>query len=283
MKKAHPFHLVTERPWPFLASLSAIGIIHSIVIFSQFKTYTPLIICLLTTILSSIQWWRDVFRESSFEGCHDNQVIEGIKIGVILFIVSEVLFFFSFFWAFFYRSVRPDPELGIIWPPYGVIIFNPINIPLLNTIILLSSGVSVTWSHHNLIIRNYKKGVVGIYFTIILGVYFTSLQGIEYWQAPFSMWDSVCGSTFFIATGFHGLHVIIGSIFLAIRASQIYKLKLSPYQIVRFESAIWYWHFVDVVWLFLYLSIYWWRIFFFSINSTFTFHVKRRKKINRLN
>nr|YP_010443353.1 cytochrome c oxidase subunit III [Lebertia trifurcilla]UTE89510.1 cytochrome c oxidase subunit III [Lebertia trifurcilla] len=258
MKKIHPFHLVSESPWPIMASISAMGMMHSIVIFSQYKTIYPLMICLMSTLLSSIQWWRDVFRESTFEGNHASRVIMGIKMGVILFIVSEILFFFSFFWAFFQSSISPTQELGMVWPPMGIKLFNPMNIPLLNTIILLSSGVSVTWAHHSISKKKLKKSKKGLYFTVLLGMYFTILQGMEYWQAPFSMWDSVCGSTFFVATGFHGLHVIIGSAFLIVSASQLTNMKFSPNHMVSFEAAAWYWHFVDVVWLFLYLSIYWW-------------------------
>nr|YP_009535753.1 cytochrome c oxidase subunit III [Sperchon plumifer]AYK28783.1 cytochrome c oxidase subunit III [Sperchon plumifer] len=258
MKKAHPFHLVTESPWPFTASMSAMGMMHSTVIFSQFKTYTPLMMCLTTTVLSSVQWWRDVFRESTMEGSHSNRAMTGLKTGVILFIVSEILFFFSFFWAFFQSSIAPTSELGMMWPPVGIQLFDPMNIPLLNTVILLSSGISVTWAHHNLMMSNFKKSSTGLYLTITLGVYFTTLQGMEYWQAPFSMWDSVCGSTFFMATGFHGIHVIIGSIFLLVSASQLSTYKLTDTHMVSFEAAAWYWHFVDVVWMFLYLSIYWW-------------------------
>lgn len=278
MKKLHNFHIVSERPWPIVTSISAIALTHATVMFTQFKEATPLLISFLLTSFCSYQWWRDVFRESSIEGSHPKIVLKGIKLGVIFFIASEVLFFFSFFWAFFQRRISPAHELGIIWPPKGLKIFNPLNIPLINTIILLSSGVTVTWAHHSLLKRNFKKRIIGLSFTVLLGVYFTILQGIEYWQAPFSIWDSVCGSTFFIATGFHGLHVIIGTIFLFIRLTQLISLKLCINHIMRLEAAAWYWHFVDVVWLFLYITIYWWGNFFFSINSTFIFHIKSKRR-----
>lgn len=278
MKKIHPFHLVSESPWPIVTSMSAISLTHSLVLFIQYKTHTPLILSFACTTICAIQWWRDVFRESSIEGCHPFETIKGIKLGIIFFIASEVLFFFSFFWAFFQSRVSPTPELGAIWPPQGIKIFNPLNIPLINTIILLSSGASITWAHHCLIKRDYKKRTKGIIITVFLGVYFTALQGIEYWQAPFSLWDSVCGSTFFVATGFHGLHVIIGTIFLIIRTNQLIKIKYRRDHIIRLEAAAWYWHFVDVVWLFLYITIYWWGNFFFSINSTFIFHIKSKRR-----
>lgn len=284
MKKIHPFHIVTESPWPILSSISAIAITHSTVIFTQFKTYTPLILSLTLTILCATQWWRDVFREGNMEGDHSVKATKGIKLGIILFITSEILFFFSFFWAFFQRSISPNIELGIKWPPVGITLFNPLNIPLINTIILLSSGVSITWAHHAIIISKYKTSLKGIIITVFLGVYFTLLQGIEYWQAPFSIWDSTCGSTFFVATGFHGLHVIIGTIFLIIRIKQLTNLKYCKTHIIRLDCAAWYWHFVDVVWLFLYSTIYWWGNFFFSIYSTFIFHIKRkRRKTEKIN
>uniref|UniRef100_A0AAU6QDL8 Cytochrome c oxidase subunit 3 n=1 Tax=Sperchon placodermus TaxID=3136837 RepID=A0AAU6QDL8_9ACAR len=258
MKKMHPFHLVSESPWPFLSSMSAMGMMHSIIILSQYKTSIPLLICFMTTSMSSMQWWRDVFRESSMEGNHNEKIMEGLKMGVVLFIISEVLFFMSFFWAFFHSSIAPIAELGMMWPPMGIKLFNPMNIPMLNTVVLLTSGISVTWAHHNMMMKKFKESSKSLYLTIILGIYFTSLQSMEYWQAPFSMWDSVCGSTFFMATGFHGLHVIIGSIFLLVSAMQLSTLKLNGNHMVSFEAAAWYWHFVDVVWMFLYMSIYWW-------------------------
>lgn len=282
MKKIHPFHIVTERPWPIVSAASALSLTRSTISFSQYKSYTPLLISLVSLILSSIQWWRDVFRESRIEGEHSKKIIIGIKLGVIFFIASEVIFFFSFFWAFFQITLSLPPDLGLLWPPKGIILFNPIRIPLLNTIILLSSGVSVTWAHHIIIRKNFKKAKKRLIITVLLGAYFTTLQGIEYWQAPFSIWDSTCGCTFFLATGFHGIHVIIGSIFLSISSYQLFSIKLSPNHLICFETAAWYWHFVDVVWLFLYISIYWWGNFFSSIKSTFVFHIKSIKKKNRI-
>uniref|UniRef100_A0AAU6QDV7 Cytochrome c oxidase subunit 3 n=1 Tax=Arrenurus rostratus TaxID=3136836 RepID=A0AAU6QDV7_9ACAR len=258
MKKMHPFHMVTESPWPIVAALSALSLTSSTVAFSQYKSSYPLLISFLALLLSSIQWWRDVFRESSLEGEHSLKTMMGIKLGVIFFIISEVMFFVSFFWAFFQSTISLPPELGFSWPPMGINMFNPMNIPLLNTIILLSSGVSVTWAHHMILEKNLSKATKSLAITVTLGAYFTMLQGMEYWQAPFSMWDSTCGCTFFMATGFHGLHVIIGSIFLSISFYQLFNMKFSPDHLICFEAAAWYWHFVDVVWLFLYISIYWW-------------------------
>nr|YP_002003292.1 cytochrome c oxidase subunit III [Unionicola foili]ACF19640.1 cytochrome oxidase subunit 3 [Unionicola foili] len=258
MKKMHPFHLVTESPWPILSSISAMSMTHSLTLFMHFKTSTPLMISITSTVLCAIQWWRDIFRESSMEGCHPKMTMKGMKLGMIFFIISEVMFFSSFFWTFFHSSISPNIELGSAWPPQGLKMFNPLSIPLLNTILLLSSGASITWAHHSMASGNYKKSIKGMMFTISLGMYFTALQAMEYWQAPFSIWDSVCGSSFFVATGFHGLHVIIGTIFLIISANQLVKMKYSKTHMISMEAATWYWHFVDIVWLLLYSMVYWW-------------------------
>lgn len=254
----HPFHLVTPRPWPIIISLRlfnnlicTVGWLHNI-------NYN-LILTIPGTFLCIFQWWRDVTREATFQGCHTSAVYSGIRLGIILFIISEVLFFFSFFWAYFHSSLSPSPEIGQLWPPLGIIPFNPFDIPLLNTIILIRSGLTVTWSHHAILLNNLLERKKRLLLTIILGAYFTSLQLIEYFEAPFTIADSVYGSTFFVATGFHGLHVIIGTLFLLICLLRINSLHFSHLHHFGFEAAAWYWHFVDVVWLFLYISIYWWR------------------------
>nr|YP_010349777.1 cytochrome c oxidase subunit III [Cassianeura cassiae]UOH96519.1 cytochrome c oxidase subunit III [Cassianeura cassiae] len=254
----HPFHLVDKSPWPLTGSLGLLSTMMGMIMwFNKFEIYM-LIIGMLIISLTMIQWWRDVTRESTFQGLHTVKVIKGMKIGMILFIVSEVLFFTSFFWAFFHSSLAPCMEIGLLWPPKGIITFNPINIPMLNTMILLSSGVTITWAHNSLINKNYSKMIQSMILTLMLGFYFSLLQLYEYIEAPFCISDSVYGSTFFMATGFHGLHVIIGTIFILISTIRLSKLHFSNYHHNGFEASAWYWHFVDVVWLFLYLSIYWW-------------------------
>lgn len=257
-KLNHPFHLVEKSPWPIVASFGAMFLTTGLV--KWFHEFNPnlFLIGLTAVILTRGQWWRDVVRESSLQGFHTIKVSHGIRWGIILFIVSEVLFFFSFFWAFFHRSLNPTIELGSAWPPTGINPFNPFQIPLLNTAILLASGVTVTWAHHAVTENNHRQAVQGIFATIGLGVYFTFLQWLEYVEASFSIADSVYGRTFFVATGFHGLHVIIGSSFLLVCLIRLIKGHFSSNHHIGLESAIWYWHFVDVVWLFLYVSIYWW-------------------------
>ena len=253
-----PFHLVEFSPWPLTGSIGAL--ILTIGLTSWFHGYS--IICpmigLLIISLTILQWWRDVIRESTFQGFHTNKVIKGLRWGIILFITSEILFFFAFFWAFFHRSLAPSPELGCRWPPTGIRALNPFAIPLLNTAVLLASGVTVTWAHHRIIEAKFNRSLQSLILTIILGVYFTILQATEYYDTSFSIADSVYGSTFFVATGFHGLHVLIGSSFLIVCLIRAYIHQYSSTHHFGFEAAAWYWHFVDVVWIFLYLCIYWW-------------------------
>lgn len=254
----HPFHLVDPRPWPLTSSIGAFLLTRGLVKWFHFYSIDLFIVGILRIIFSIVQWWRDVVREGTYQGLHTTKVQVGLQWGIVLFIVSEVLFFFSFFWAFFHRRLSPRPELGRVWPPVGIQPFNPFNIPLLNTAILLASGATVTWAHHRLTHAEYSEAVVRLFVTIFLGVYFTSLQAFEYIEASFTIADSIYGSTFFVATGFHGLHVLIGTTFLLICFIRLTKAHFSSTHHFGFEAAAWYWHFVDVVWLFLYISIYWW-------------------------
>jgi len=240
-----------------MASLAIITMLSSVTIWNKRNFIQPLYISIILTSLIAFNWWNDIIKETKNQGFHQLIVIKGIKIGILLFISSEVLFFASFFWAYFHRRTRPNVELGQNWPPIIINSFNPINIPLLNTIILLSSGVSITWSHHEILNNNKKKSNKRLIITVILGIYFSFLQGIEYIEAEFSINDSSYGSTFFIATGFHGIHVIIGTTFLIICLIRRIKKQININHLIGFEAAAWYWHFVDIVWLFLYISIYW--------------------------
>ena len=254
----NPFHLVEKRPWPIVSSIGSLVFMFSIII-SIYTKYTEMIfLSLMLLIISSINWWKDIFREASLIGEHIEKITDGLKIGMALFITSEVFFFISFFWAFFHRRIAPTVELGFIWPPKTIEPFDPIRVPLINTIILLSSGISITWSHHELINRNLRKVKKSLRITILLGLVFSIIQWIEYVNAPFRISDSVAGTTFFIMTGFHGIHVIIGTLFLITSLKRIKTIKNSSEHFLVFEISAWYWHFVDVVWLFLYMSIYWW-------------------------
>jgi len=258
IKKNHTFHIVDQSPWPLTGALGALFLTSGLVKWFYSSELYLVLLGKIILIITCIQWWRDINRERTLQGLHTFKVAKGIRWGMILFITSEVLFFFSFFWAFFHSSLSPTIEIGLIWPPLGVYAFNPTQVPLLNTIILLASGVTVTWAHHNIIENNHSQAFQGLVATIALGFYFTLLQAIEYWEAPFTIADSAYGSTFFVATGFHGLHVIIGSLFLATCLKRLLRFHFSRRHHFGFEAASWYWHFVDVVWLFLYIIIYWW-------------------------
>lgn len=258
LNQNHIFHLVTFSPWPLIISLRLFNNLISIIIWFYRLNYL-IIISIPCTLLCIFQWWRDVTRESTFQGWHTISVYNGLRIGILLFIISEIFFFISFFWSYFHSSLSPSIEIGQLWPPLGITPFNPFDIPLINTIILISSGITVTWAHHSILNKNFKERLKRLTLTIILGIYFTSLQIIEYFESPFSIRDSVYGSTFFLATGFHGIHVIIGTLFLFICLIRINVLHFRNIHHFGFEAAAWYWHFVDVVWLFLYVSIYWWR------------------------
>nr|QLO81943.1 cytochrome c oxidase subunit III [Leptopilina syphax] len=261
MKMLHNliFHLVTVSPWPILSSFSVMStMIGGIMLFNDKFIYL-MNLGFLSIILCSIQWWRDVIREGTFQGSHLSRVVEGLKLGMVLFILSEVMFFLSFFWTFFHSSLSPNIEVGGIWPPSNILQFDPFQLPLLNTVILLSSGVLVTWSHYSILNSDNEGSQVGLLGTIMLGMVFSMIQFMEYYEATFSMSDSVFGSIFFLTTGFHGGHVIIGSIFLLVILIRLSYNHLNKFHHFGFEAASWYWHFVDVVWIFVYILVYWWH------------------------
>nr|AFQ62271.1 cytochrome c oxidase subunit III [Haliplus flavicollis] len=254
----HPFHLVDYSPWPLTGAMGTMITVSGLVKWFHQYNLNLFIIGTLIILLTMIQWWRDVTREGTYQGLHTYNVTMGLRWGMILFITSEVFFFISFFWGFFHSSLSPTIEIGAMWPPMSITPFNPLEIPLLNTLILLTSGVTVTWAHHSLMENNYNQSLQSLLITVILGLYFTILQAYEYIESPFTIADTVYGSSFFMATGFHGIHVIIGTSFLLICLIRHYLNHFSSIHHFGFEAAAWYWHFVDVVWLFLYISIYWW-------------------------
>nr|BAJ24457.1 cytochrome c oxidase subunit III [Pulchriphyllium giganteum] len=258
MTDNHPFHMVEKSPWPLLMAMSIMMMMTGTVSLFQQNSKMTMTMGITMTIMIMIQWWRDVIRESTYQGNHIKTVTEGMKLGMIMFIISEVLFFMSMFWMFFHTSLSPGVQLGSMWPPMGMEPFNPLQVPMLNTMILLTSGITITWAHHSMLTNNMMEMNKSLMITIALGIYFSALQGYEYMNSPFTMTDSAYGSTFFMMTGFHGLHVIIGTIFLITCMMRQTKNHFSKNHHMGFEAAAWYWHFVDVVWLFLYTSIYWW-------------------------
>jgi heme/copper-type cytochrome/quinol oxidase subunit 3 len=260
MSQKHPFHLVDPSPWPLLTSTAAFSVTTAAVMYMQGMNGSGsfLAFSLFFLVTSMFIWWRDVIREGSFEGQHTSIVQLGLRFGMILFIASEVMFFFAFFWAFFWASLSPTPEIGSVWPPQAIEVLNAWEVPFLNTLILLSSGASVTWAHHAIVVGNRREAILALIITVSLAIVFTGLQVFEYSNAPFSISDSVYGSTFYMATGFHGFHVVIGTLFLSVCLVRLIFYHFTKQHHFGFEAAAWYWHFVDVVWLFLFISIYWW-------------------------
>jgi len=258
--KRHPFHIVDASPWPFFATLGVLATTMGLVLYMHGYEGGEYVLSggLLTVCFILYAWFRDVSREGTYQGHHTNAVQKGLKVGMLLFIFTEVMFFSAFFWGYFHASLAPNLEIGSIWPPMGIQPFNAWDVPFVNTLILLLSGATVTWSHHSMIHGNRIQCITGLILTLILATGFTALQGYEYLEAPFSIADGIYGSSFFMATGFHGFHVIVGSIFLLVCLIREFKYHFTTTHHVGFEAAAWYWHFVDVVWLFLFVSIYWW-------------------------
>lgn len=258
--QGHPFHLVSPSPWPILTCVSLLDLTTlGVLTMHSFQYGGLLLLFAFILLVSSMSFWfRDVISEGTFLGNHTLAVQRGLNMGVALFIVSEVLFFLAIFWAYFHSALSPTVELGAQWPPLGVEAINAFELPLLNTVILLGSGVMITYSHHSLIQGNRNGALFGAFLTIVLAFVFTACQGVEYSVSSFTLTDGAYGSCFYFGTGFHGLHVIIGTIFLAVGFWRLIVYHLTENHHLGMESGILYWHFVDVVWLFLFLSVYYW-------------------------
>jgi cytochrome c oxidase subunit III len=257
----HPYHLVDPSPWPLVGAFAGGAWVLGIIMVAHYGTYWMLALGTAGIIATMFFWWRDVIRESRTPGLHTPVVRIGLRYGMTLFIASEVMFFVAFFWAYFHFALYPGHVSGTeaaIWPPKGVLTFDPFGLPFLNTMILLLSGCTVTWAHHALLHGDRQGLIAGLALTVALGVLFTSFQAVEYAAAPFAFTGGVYPSVFFLATGFHGFHVIIGTLFLAVCLFRAIRGHFTPRRHFGFEAAAWYWHFVDVVWLFLFICIYWW-------------------------
>jgi len=203
-------------------------------------------------------WWRDVIREATFEGMHTRRVQAGTRLAFVLFIISEVMFFFGFFWAFFHCALSPAIAIGCRWFPMGIFPFHPLGIPLVNTVFLLLSGATITYTHACLVKGEWAKTFFGFFETLMYAVGFTILQCEEYLTAAFAISDGIFGSIFYMITGLHGFHVIIGTIFIFVCFIRFLKAHFTRTHHLGFEFSVWYWHFVDVVWLFVYLTLYCW-------------------------
>ncbi|GLK78557.1 cytochrome c oxidase subunit 3 [Methylopila turkensis] len=263
--KHHDYHLVDPSPWPFLASMAAFVTAIGAVLWMHGSQPWIFSIGFAGLLYCAISWWADVIKEAN-TGFHTRVVQLHHRYGMILFIASEVMFFVAWFWAYFDVALFPNEAhqfqrtefVGGVWPPKGVETFDPWHLPLLNTMILLTSGTTITWAHHALLHGDRKGLKQGLWLTIVLGVIFSFVQAVEYSHAAFGFSQNIYGATFFMATGFHGFHVLVGTIFLAVCLARVYKGHFTPEHHFGFEAAAWYWHFVDVVWLFLFAAIYVW-------------------------
>jgi heme/copper-type cytochrome/quinol oxidase subunit 3 len=260
ISQKHSFHLVDPSPYPFFTSMAVFSLVYCAALYmhGDISGQSKFFIVLFGLVCLMFCWWFDVIREGTYEGQHTKDVQTGLRMGMLLFIVSEIMFFFAFFWAFFHSSLNPSIALGGVFPPAYLVVLDPWKIPLLNTVILLTSGATVTYAHHSIVIGDKAASLKGLFVTVILAIIFTLLQAYEYLNSPFSISDSVYGSTFYLTTGFHGFHVFIGTCFLAFCLLRLYKNHFTREHHFGFEAAAWYWHFVDVVWLFLFIAVYWW-------------------------
>jgi cytochrome c oxidase subunit 3 len=265
--KNHDYHVLPPSIWPFLGSLGAFVMLFGAVLWMKESGPWLFLIGLVAVLYTMYGWWADVVAESRV-GDHTPVVRIGLRLGFILFIMSEVMFFVAWFWAFFKMALYPmgpqSPAVDGVWPPAGIETFDPFHLPLINTLILLCSGAAATWAHHALVHEDNREDMKwGLLLAIGLGVLFTFFQAYEYSHAAFTFGgnvgdeaNAIYGSTFFMATGFHGAHVIIGTIFLAVCLLRVQRGDFTQSKHVGFEAAAWYWHFVDVVWLFLFVCVY---------------------------
>lgn len=254
----HPFHIVTLRPWPLTIGGFTLGIAGGLASWLHGFGIDLINWRTLGLVLSTKIWWRDIVIEGTYQGFHTKKVVRAFYWGMGLLILSEVLFFFRFFWAFLHRALAPTPELACQWPPTGIRVVNPITWPLFNSIILLTRGALANLAYLYLIIGRVQKGVDALNGAILAGILFSGIQGYEYYHAPFTIADSVFGSAFYILTGFHGLHVLVGTIILQVQKKRLQYIHFSPKHHVGMLAAIWYWHFVDLVWLILFALVYVW-------------------------
>jgi cytochrome c oxidase subunit 3 len=263
--KHHDYHLVDPSPWPIIGAVSAFVLALTAIFAMHGGSWWWTVPGVLGVLYTMFGWWADVIKEAH-RGDHTRVVQLHLRYGMIMFIASEVMFFVAWFWAFFDASLFSNEAAqyarteftGGEWPPAGLEVLDPWHLPLVNTLILLTSGTTVTWAHHSLL-HNDRDGLKwGLALTILLGAFFTAIQAYEYVHAPFGFKNNIYGATFFMATGFHGFHVIIGTIFLTVCLVRAFLGHFTPEQHFGFEAAAWYWHFVDVVWLFLFTCIYVW-------------------------
>lgn len=263
--KPHPYHIVRPSIWPlvgaFAGGLFAIGMVlfmHEVKLGGFNIGLKGIILGVLSILAVMFFWWKDVIFETTKEKVHNKITEIGMRYGMLLFIASEVMFFVAFFWAFFNGALFPNEVMGFTWPPQGIEVIPPFGLPFLMTMILLLSGCAVTWAHHALLEGKNEEVVKALGITVFLGFFFLGFQVYEYFHAHFGFTNGIYQAAFFMATGFHGFHVFVGAVFLAVCWRRSKKGHFTKDKHFGFEAAAWYWHFVDVVWLFLFVAIYWW-------------------------
>ena len=254
----HLFLIVGYSWWPFIM---AVGLFYVLTGFCFFINYVGLKILFLGLIIlgsASYFWLLDASDEAVYGGSHSRVVRNSLMKGFLLFLVSEIMLFFGFFWAFFHSALATSVELGSVWPPYGIMIIPPYDYPLLNTCLLIVSGFSVTWVHRGIASGSYRESLDSFLITILLGLIFMYFQIKEYYGATFNLQDGIYASTFYMLTGLHGCHVVVGIFFLIISMLSLLRGNYLRTHYLRLVFAIWYWHFVDIVWIFLFLGLYCW-------------------------
>lgn len=251
-------HLVDPSPWPFLVSVNVGGFMLGLVLYFHESDLFLSRLSFLSLFLSLFYWFRDIIREGLYEGHHVLRVQVGFRLSFLLFIVSEVMFFFALFWGYYWFSFSPGIGVGGVWFPRGISSIDPIGLPLVNTLVLLLSGFTATVSHHAVVLGFRYLSIISLIQTVLLALFFTVFQLLEYTGSCFSISDSVYGSAFYLTTGFHGFHVVVGTLMLLVALIRIVRYSVTQEHHVGFEGSLWYWHFVDVVWLWLFVSIYVW-------------------------
>lgn len=260
MRRNHLYHLVDPSPWPIASAFAAFFLLSGVGFWFNRIAYggTIFIFGLLLTLLCMYFWFRDVAVEASYLGYHTLIVRAGLKLGFYMFIASEVMLFFGFFWAFFHSSLCPAITIGSHWPPTGISFIDPYHYPLYNTILLIISGFAITWAHKAFALGNFREAMDAILWTLALGFFFVYLQCKEYYAAAYNFSDGIYGATFYSLTGLHGFHVIVGAFFILMCFFRLIRQHFLRTHYLGFVCAIWYWHFVDAVWILLFLSVYCW-------------------------
>jgi heme/copper-type cytochrome/quinol oxidase subunit 3 len=256
--RKHPFHIIDPSPWPATGALAAFTLAVGAVHYMHDDATWLMLLGVFLVLTTMVGWWRDVIHESVHDGAHTSMVRKGLRMGMAMFIASEVMFFVAFFWAFFDSALLVNPVIKGVWPPEGIEPLHAWGLPAINTLILITSGFVLMWAKKGMMAGRRGQLIFGLFVTVALGFTFLTLQAIEYGEATFGLSDGIYPSVFYLATGFHGFHVFVGACFLTVMLFRALKGNFGAERHTGFEAAEWYWHFVDVVWIFLFVWVYWW-------------------------